>query len=42
MDRERIIQSSMQLTAVRFWHQLHVSSIAVLQIGVNRTKMSGL
>jgi len=26
----------MQLTATRFWHQLHLSSIAAPQIGVDR------
>ena len=36
VDRVSTIQCSMQLTAARFRHQLHLSSIAALQIGVNR------
>ena len=35
VDRVRTIQCSMQLTAARFRHQLHLSSIAMPQIGVH-------
>ena len=36
MDRVRAIQCSIQITATRFRHQLHLSSIAAPQIGVLR------
>jgi len=36
MDRVRTIQCSMQLTAARFRHQLHLSSIAAPQIRVDQ------
>jgi len=36
VDRVRTIQCSMQLTAARFRHQWHLSSIATPQIGVHR------
>ena len=36
MDRVRTFHCGMQLTAARFWHQLHLSSKAGSQIGVHR------